>query len=110
MIFSDNNNISQNATLFVTLRIRFCFYTESTLYVRQEALLTQLKSLPHPVVVIRNQVLAFTLLHILGSCSHLPEVRPLATAQSEAVLTAAVKSPAVQSPVVVAQATSLQHI
>jgi hypothetical protein len=90
-IFSDNNNISQNATLFVTLRIGFCFYTESTFFVRQEALLTQLKSLPHPVVVIRNQLLAFTLLHVLGSCSHLPEVRPLVVTQPVTALTSAVK-------------------
>lgn len=52
--------------------------------------MTQLKSLPHPVVVIRNQLLAFTLLHVLGSCSHLPEVRPLVTTQPVTALTSAV--------------------
>jgi len=110
-IFSDNNNISQNATLFVTLRTGFCFYTESTFFVRQEALLTQLKSLPHPVVVIRNQLLAFTLLHVLGSCSHLPEVRPLATSQSVVELTAAVKlSPAVKPATAVQRTTASRHI
>jgi hypothetical protein len=66
---------------FVTLGAGFCFYTESTFLARQEALLSQLKSPPHPLVVIRNQLLAFTLLHVLGSCSHLPEVQPIQTQQ-----------------------------
>jgi hypothetical protein len=110
-IFSHNNNISQNATLFVTLRSGFCFYTESTFFVRQEALLTQLKSLPHPVVVIRNQVLAFTLLHVLGSCSHLPEVRPLATTQPVVKLTAVVKpTPSIKPTTTVQRTTPSQHI
>ncbi len=47
--------------------------------------MSQLKSPPHPLVVIRNQLLAFTLLHVLGSCSHLPEVQPLQTQQPTTV-------------------------
>jgi hypothetical protein len=84
-IFSANNNISQNDLVFVTLPSGFCFYTESKLLARQEALLSQLKSPPHPLVVIRNQLLAFTLLHVLGSCSHLPEVQPLPIQQPTTV-------------------------
>lgn len=73
--------------------------------------MTQLKSLPHPVVVIRNQLLAFTLLHVLGSCSHLPEVRPLVTTQPVTALTSVAKPSAAETPTAAVQrAKPAQHI
>lgn len=73
--------------------------------------MTQLKSLPHPVVVIRNQLLAFTLLHVLGSCSHLPEVRPLVTTLPVTALTSVVKPSAPVKPTTVVQRTTpSEHI
>lgn len=68
--------------------------------------MTQLKSLPHPVVVIRNQLLAFTLLHVLGSCSHLPEVRPLVTTQPVTALTSAVQPSTPVKPTAAVQRTT----
>ncbi len=73
--------------------------------------MTQLKSLPHPVVVIKNQLLAFTLLHVLGSCSHLPEVRPLVTTQPVTALTSAVQPSTPAQPTAAMQRTTTsKHI